>query len=57
MIVHPPGSFNGAAFKSIDAGRFLAQTGWRPRYSLADGIRAVLAIEYGIKPTEPNCTG
>ncbi|HVH75853.1 MAG TPA: NAD-dependent epimerase/dehydratase family protein [Stellaceae bacterium] len=56
-IVHPPGSFNGAAFKSIDAGRFLAQTGWRPRFSLADGIRAVLAIEYGIKPTEPNCTG
>jgi GDP-L-fucose synthase len=47
-IVHPPDSFNGTAFKSIDSSRFLAATGWQPRFGLADGIKAVLAIDYGI---------
>jgi GDP-L-fucose synthase len=47
-IVHPPGSFNGAAFKSIDSSRFLGATGWQPRFGLADGIKAVLASDYGI---------
>jgi GDP-L-fucose synthase len=47
-IVYPEGSFSGAAFKSIDAGQFLAATGWRPRFALADGIRAVLAADYGL---------
>jgi nucleoside-diphosphate-sugar epimerase len=47
-IVYPAGSFSGAAFKSIAADRFLSATGWRPRFELADGIRAVLANDYGI---------
>jgi GDP-L-fucose synthase len=47
-IVYPPDSFNGPAFKSIDSSRFLAATGWQPRFGLADGIKAVLAIDYGI---------
>lgn len=48
-IVYPEGSFRGVAFKSIEASRFLAGAGWRPRFGLADGIRAVLAAEYSIK--------
>jgi GDP-L-fucose synthase len=45
-IVHPPGSFQGAGFKSLDSSIFLQATGWRPRVSLADGVRRVLAANY-----------
>jgi GDP-L-fucose synthase len=47
-IVYPEGSFSGTAFKSIDSQRFLSATGWQPRFALADGIRAVLAADYGL---------
>lgn len=50
-IVYPAGTFSGAAFKSIDASRFLSASGWRPRFELRDGIRAVLASDYGIGPS------
>ena len=38
-IVQPPGSFQGAGYKSLDSGRFLAATDWRPRIT-ADRGRA-----------------
>ena len=34
-IVHPPDSFQGAGYKSLDSSRFLAKTGWQPRVPLA----------------------
>lgn len=37
-IVHPPGSFQGAGYKSLDSARFLQATGWRPRLTLEQGI-------------------
>jgi GDP-L-fucose synthase len=46
-IVHPPGSFQGAGYKSLDSGRFLAATNWRPRITLIDGVRRVLAANSG----------
>lgn len=42
-IVYPEGSFRGAGYKSLDSHRFLAATGWQPRYSIAAGVRAALA--------------
>jgi nucleoside-diphosphate-sugar epimerase len=45
-IVHPPGSFQGASYKSIDSSIFLNATGWRPRYSLEQGVREVLQIDF-----------
>ncbi len=39
---HPPGSFAGAKFKMLDSSIFLERTGWTPRVSLADGIRATV---------------
>jgi GDP-L-fucose synthase len=45
-IVHPPGSFQGAGYKSLDSGRFLAATGWTPRLTLQQGIEDVLAKDY-----------
>lgn len=42
-IVHPPGSFQGAGYKSLDSTRFLAATGWRPQVGLEEGVRRALA--------------
>ncbi len=42
-IVHPEGSFQGAGYKSLDSSRFLAATGWQPRYGIEAGVRAALA--------------
>jgi GDP-L-fucose synthase len=42
-IVHPPGSFQGAGYKSLDSSRFLSATGWRPRVGLEEGVRRSLA--------------
>jgi GDP-L-fucose synthase len=42
-ITHPPDSFQGVGYKSIDSSVFLNATGWRPRIGLEDGVRAVLA--------------
>ncbi|MBI1209624.1 MAG: NAD-dependent epimerase/dehydratase family protein [Azospirillum sp.] len=47
-VVYPPGTFRGAAIKSIDSTCFLAATGWRPRFDLAAGIGLVLKSDYGI---------
>ncbi|HWK43565.1 MAG TPA: NAD-dependent epimerase/dehydratase family protein [Stellaceae bacterium] len=47
-IIYPPGTFKGAGFKSIDATRFLAATGWQPRIDLETGIRMVLRTDYQI---------
>jgi len=43
-IVHPPGSFQGAGYKSLDSSCFLATTGWRPRVGLEEGVRRSLAV-------------
>lgn len=42
-MVSPPGSFQGAGYKSLDSTRFLAATGWQPRISLEEGVRLSLA--------------
>jgi nucleoside-diphosphate-sugar epimerase len=42
-IVSPPGSFQGAGFKSLDSSRFLAKTGWRPKLSVEQGVAQILA--------------
>ena len=47
-IVYPSGTFQGAAFKSLDSSRFLEATAWRPRFDLHQGIRAVLKSDYNI---------
>jgi GDP-L-fucose synthase len=41
-IVQPPGSFQGAGYKSLDSSVFLKATQWRPRVGLDDGIGAVV---------------
>jgi len=43
VIISPPGSFQGVAYKSLDSSRFLAATGWQPRFGIEAGVRAVLA--------------
>jgi GDP-L-fucose synthase len=45
-IPHPPGSFQGAAYKSLDSTRFLEATGWRPRLSLTEGIAQVVQADF-----------
>ncbi len=45
-IVHPPGSFQGAAYKSLDSTRLLAATQWRPRVALADGVSRTLDADF-----------
>jgi GDP-L-fucose synthase len=45
-ITHPPGSFQGAAYKSLDSTRFLEATGWRPRLSLTEGIAQVVQADF-----------
>lgn len=47
-ITYPPGTFRGAAYKSLDSTVFLEATGWRPKVSLAEGIRQVLVANYGL---------
>ena len=42
-MVSPPGSFQGAGYKSLDSSRFLAATGWQPRIPLEEGVRLSLA--------------
>lgn len=41
-IVSPPGSFQGAGYKSLDSTRFLEATGWQPRIGLEEGVRRSL---------------
>ena len=45
-IVYPPNSFQGTNYKSVDSGRFLRTTGWRPRLTLNQGIADVLSADY-----------
>jgi GDP-L-fucose synthase len=45
-VVYPPGTFQGASFKSLDAAPFLEATGWRPRIGLVEGVRRTLAEDY-----------
>jgi GDP-L-fucose synthase len=47
-LYYPPGSFAGANYKTLDCGRFLAATGWRPKVGLVEGVRRALAADYGI---------
>lgn len=47
-LAYPPGTFKGASYKSLDAGEFLGTTGWSPKIGLVEGIRRVLASDYGI---------
>ena len=52
-IVYPPGTFKGAAYKTIDAGEFLTRTGWSPRVGLVEGVRRTLAMDgEAIEPPE-----
>jgi len=44
-IVHAPGSFQGASYKSLDSVRLLNATGWRPRVALIEGVRRVLTAD------------
>lgn len=44
-ITYPPESFSGTPFKSIDAGLFLAATGWKPHVALDEGIARILKTE------------
>jgi GDP-L-fucose synthase len=45
-ITRPPDSFQGAGYKSLDSGRFLQATGWRPRLTLRQGVADVLVTDY-----------
>lgn len=45
-VVNPPGSFQGAGYKSLDSTRFLQETGWRPRLKLEDGIAQVVRADF-----------
>jgi GDP-L-fucose synthase len=47
-VSYPPGSFQGANFKTLDSTRFLGRTGWRPRYDLTSGIAEVLRQDYQV---------
>ena len=47
-ITYPPDTFRGASYKTIDASRFLAATGWNPRVGLVEGVKAILKADYGI---------
>jgi nucleoside-diphosphate-sugar epimerase len=46
QIIHPPGSFQGTSFKSLDSGRFLATTGWQSQIPLEEGVRRVLQADF-----------
>lgn len=45
-LIHPPGSFQGAGYKSLDATRFLQATGWCPRLTLEEGIAQVVRADF-----------
>lgn len=45
-IVYPPGTFRGADFKTLDAGRFLQRTGWRPGTTIEQGVARVLESDF-----------
>ena len=47
-VAYPPGTFRGAARKTLDSSLFLEATGWRPAIDLETGIRRVLASDYGM---------
>lgn len=49
-IVRPPGSFQGAGYKSLDSTRFLEGTGWRPRLTLEEGIVQVVRVDFAERP-------
>lgn len=49
QLTSPEGSFQGTAYKMLDSSRFLAATGWRPRITLDEGLRRLLAAEYGTR--------
>jgi GDP-L-fucose synthase len=46
-IETPPGSFQGAGYKSLDSSRFLAATGWKPAVDLKTGVQTILRLDYG----------
>jgi GDP-L-fucose synthase len=41
-----PGSFVGTSRKTLDSSLFLQKTGWKPRYSLAEGLSQLYKREY-----------
>lgn len=45
-LVLSPGSFKGANFKLLDSSPFLDATGWRPAWSLEQGLRRLAEVEY-----------
>ena len=45
-VVHPPGSFQGAGYKSLNSTCFLQETGWRPRLTLEEGIAHVVRNDF-----------
>ncbi|MFA6963999.1 NAD-dependent epimerase/dehydratase family protein [Bosea sp. (in: a-proteobacteria)] len=47
-ITYPPGTFKGASYKTLDASQFLGKTGWAPKTPLVEGVRKVLANDYGV---------
>ena len=46
-MIQPPGSFQGAGYKSLDSGRFLTATAWRPQIGLEEGVRRTLMVNPG----------
>lgn len=42
-ISTPSGSFQGAAYKTLDSSRFLTETGWQPKVDIVQGVR--LSVE------------
>ena len=47
-VTYPPQSFRGASRKTLDSGRFLEATDWRPEIDMWTGIRRVLQTDYGM---------
>jgi GDP-L-fucose synthase len=45
-LVLSPGSFKGANFKLLDSSPFLETTGWKPAWSLEQGLRKLAELEY-----------
>jgi GDP-L-fucose synthase len=45
-VTSPAGSFQGAGYKMLDSTRFLAATGWAPRFTLEEGVDRILQLEY-----------
>lgn len=45
-LVGAPGSFAGAKAKRLDSSPFVRKTGWRPKWTLRDGLRRLAELEY-----------